>query len=380
MKRQALGKGLGSLIPGRDTLDALATEKGKAGAEREAQPPQMSAADIERASRKRTSHRAPAGEQTVRNRTAEDAGPPVVTSAEVDEGQVAHPVEAEPASRALGHETAAMDDASTQVVIGASSPSLQWVDIDRIRPNPQQPRRHFPEAEIEELAASIRSSGILQPVIVRRVDGGYGLVAGERRWRAAQRVGLHRIPALIREIPDERLIEVALIENLQRQDLNPIEEAEAYSALVEEHGLTQADVAERVGKQRTTVANSLRLLGLPPKVKDMVRGGVLSMGHARALLSLPGPRAQELGADIVSKRALSVRETESWVSRHTEDPVPRPEPTPRDPNVRAAEEGLQRRLGTRVKILQGRGGKGRILVEFFSPAELDRLYERLIKA
>jgi ParB family chromosome partitioning protein len=258
--------------------------------------------------------------------------------------------------------------------------SLQWIDVDRIRPNPLQPRKQFPEEELQELAASIRSSGILQPVIVRRIEGGYGLVAGERRWRAAQRAGLLKVPALIRDVPENRLLEVALVENIQRQDLNPIEEARAYRALTEDLGLSQVEVAERVGRQRSTISNSLRLLALSPRVQDQVEAGALSMGHARALVSLPGPRAQELGAEVIIKRGMSVREAEAWVTRHTDEPAPSRAGVRRDPNVGAAEEALQRLLGTRVRIVPGKGEKGRILIDYYSAAELDRLYERLAKA
>jgi ParB family chromosome partitioning protein len=345
MKRQALGKGLSSLIPDKTGLTTLNPQP--AGAPRggeEAMPP-MSAADIEKALKRQ--------------------GSSIEMSAADMAGALA------PAVPAVAPAPAA----------AAGSSALQWVDIDRIKPNPAQPRKNFQEDELEELAASIRSSGILQPVIVRRIEGGFGLVAGERRWRAAQRAGLHKIPALIREIPEDRLIEVALIENIQRQNLNPIEEARAFSTLIEDLALTQAEVAERVGRQRSTIANSLRLLALSPKVQALVEAGTLSAGHARTLASLPGHRAQELGAEIFVKRGFSVREAEAWASKHTGEEEPR-EVTPRkvDPNVRAAEEGLQKHLGTRVRIVQGRGRRGRIQIEYFSPEELDRIYDRLIKA
>ena len=263
-----------------------------------------------------------------------------------------------------------------------SSPAgaLVWLDIDRIHPNPLQPRKRFPADQIEELTSSIRSSGILQPIIVRKLDEGYGIVAGERRWRAAQRAGLHKIPALVREVTDEGLLEIALVENLQRQDLNPIEEARAYASLIEDFGLTQAEIAERVGRERSTVANSLRLLGLPEKVRGSIESGALTMGHARALLGLPGPRAQELGAEVVIGRGLSVRETEAWVTRHTEEPAPKGPHPARDPHIGSAEQTLQRHLGTRVRILEGPGKKGKIVLEYYSAAELDRLYERLSRA
>jgi ParB family chromosome partitioning protein len=287
------------------------------------------------------------------------------------------------ASRESSEGLAAIDDSLMSVGTEATSPqhatNLLWIDVDRLRPNRFQPRKRFAEGELEELAASIQSTGILQPIIIRRLGEGYELVAGERRWRAAQRAGLLRIPALVREIPDDRLLETALIENIQRQELNPIEEGRAYATLMETLGLTQSEVAERVGRERSSIANYLRLLALSPSVQTLVEEGKLSMGHARALAGLPSHRAQNLAAEITTKRGLSVRQTETWVRHHTEEPKA-PNSKPRiDPNVVAAEEGLQRRLGTKVRIIASRGEKGRILIEYYSAAELDRLYEHLTR-
>ena len=390
MKRQALGKGLSSLIPDKAELARLTPPRADSPGGGEGANPQMSAADIEKMAKHQgkpiemsAADMAGAAIPSTRAHGAGGGPSPALDAASALRGApAARPSTRSAAAPAAVGAPGALPEATTATVATASGgSSLQWIDIDRIKPNPLQPRKQFPEEEIEELTASIRSSGILQPVIVRRIEGGYGLVAGERRWRAAQRAGLHKIPALIREIPEDRLIEVALIENIQRQNLNPIEEATAFSALIEDHGLTQAEVGERVGRQRSTIANSLRLLALPTKVQQLVAAGTLSAGHARALASLPGHRAQELGAEIFVERGFSVRDAESWASKHTgEVEEPRAAaPKKVAPNVRSAEENLQKHLGTRVRIIPGRGHRGRILIEYFSPEELDRLYERLVR-
>ncbi len=257
------------------------------------------------------------------------------------------------------------------------------VDIDRIRPNPRQPRRDFDEVALEELARSLKADGLLQPVIVRPADDGrFELVAGERRWRAAQRAGLLKIPAIVRDVPDERLLELALIENLQREELNAIEEAQAYRVLIEDLKLTQQEVADRVGKQRSTVANALRLLQLAPKVQAMVRDRSLSMGHARAIASLASAGEQLAIAERTVKQGLSVRQVETLVARAAQSKSATSagaDATARDPNVDAAEEKLQRALGTKVRIHQGAKG-GRIEVFAFSQEELERVYELLLSA
>ncbi len=256
---------------------------------------------------------------------------------------------------------------------------IEEISVDSITPNPHQPRQNISEEQLDELAASIRSSGILQPILVRPWGEGYQVVAGERRWRAAQKAGLERIPAIIRPVADERLLEVALVENIQRQELNPIEEARAYISLQRETGVTQAEVADRVGRQRSTVANIVRLLNLPMKVQRKVEAGSLSMGHARALLGLLDPKTQESISEIIETKGLSVRQTEEIVRRNTA-PAPATLLTrPQDPNVVAAEEELSRRLSTKVRILQKSSGKGRLLIEFYSHEELDRIYEKVMK-
>ncbi|MFO7302020.1 MAG: ParB/RepB/Spo0J family partition protein [Acidobacteriota bacterium] len=258
----------------------------------------------------------------------------------------------------------------------AAGPPLE-LDIDRLVPNPRQPRTHIEDQALEELAQSIRANGVIQPVVVRPQGDRYEIVAGERRWRAAQRAGLLKVPVVVREVDDDRLLQVALIENIQREDLNPIEEALAYRRLVDELQLSQEEVAAAVGKDRATVANYLRLLRLPPEVRAEVGAGTLSMGHARALLALPDEAAQRRVAREVIARALSVRETEAIVRKET-TPTPAVERPGNDPNTRAAEDQLKLALGTRVRIVRRRRG-GRIEIDFTSEAELQRLFEHLVE-
>jgi ParB family transcriptional regulator, chromosome partitioning protein len=249
------------------------------------------------------------------------------------------------------------------------------VDSDLLRPNPHQPRTTMDEAKIEELARSIRSNGIIQPIVVRKADSGYEIVAGERRWRASQRAGLLKVPVVVRDIPDERLLAVALIENIQREDLNPIEEAVAYRRLADEYRLTQDAIADAVGKDRSSVANYLRLLKLPQEVRANVASSALSMGHARAILGLPDEASQLRVSREVVARSLSVRETEGMVKKAVEKPARKPAEE-KDVHTRAAEEKLRFVLGTRVRIARKRKG-GTIEIDFTSEAELQRLYESL---
>lgn len=250
------------------------------------------------------------------------------------------------------------------------------VDIDQLRPNPFQPRVHMDDARIEELARSIRSHGVIQPIVVRRTTGdGYEIVAGERRWRASQRAGLLKVPVVVREIPDDRLLAAALIENIQREDLNPIEEAQAYRRLADDLSLTQEQIAEAVGKDRSSIANYVRLLRLPQEVRDNVAAGTLSMGHARAILGMPDEGAQLRVAREVVSRNLSVRETEALVARSGQPAPARAEPA-KDVHTRAAEDRLRFALGARTRIVR-KGSGGRIEVEFSSENELQRLFEYL---
>lgn len=252
------------------------------------------------------------------------------------------------------------------------------VDIDLLRPNRFQPRTVMDDARIDELSRSIKSQGVIQPIVVRKADSGYEIVAGERRWRASQRAGLLKVPVVVRDIPEDRLLAVALIENIQREDLNPIEEAQAYRRLVDEYSLTQDQISDAVGKDRSTVANTMRLLKLPREVRENVGAGSLSMGHARALLSLPDEAAQlRVSREVVSKN-LSVRETEGMVKKAVDPAKPREE-QPKDVHTRAAEEKLRFALGTRVRIVR-KGKAGRIEVDFSSEEELQRLYELLTES
>jgi ParB family chromosome partitioning protein len=251
----------------------------------------------------------------------------------------------------------------------------QEVDTDLLRPNPFQPRTVIDEGKIDELARSIRSHGVIQPIVVRKAGTAYEIVAGERRWRASQRAGLLKVPVVVRDTPDDQLLAAALIENIQRENLNPMEEAHAYRRLADELQLTQEQIAEAVGKDRSSVANTLRLLKLPHEMRENVSSGALTMGHARALLALPDEAAQiRLGRDVVA-RQLSVRETEVLVKKALEPAAERAEPS-KDVHTRAAEEKLRFSLGTRVRIVRkGKGGK--IEVDFGSEEELQRLYEQL---
>jgi ParB family chromosome partitioning protein len=249
------------------------------------------------------------------------------------------------------------------------------VDSDLLRPNPLQPRTTMDEGRIEELAQSIRANGIIQPIVVRKVEGGYEIVAGERRWRASQRAGLLKVPVVVRDVPDERLLAVALIENIQREDLNPIEEAHAYRRLADEYQLTQEQIADAVGKDRSSIANYVRLLKLPQEVRASVGAGVLSMGHARAILGLPDQGAQLRVARDVLARSLSVRETEALVKKASE-PAPVKAPVEKDVHTRAAEERMRFALGTRVRIIRKRKG-GQIEIDFGSEDELQRIFEIL---
>ena len=254
------------------------------------------------------------------------------------------------------------------------------VDIDLLAPNEQQPRLSMDDAKLEGLAHSIKSNGIIQPILVRRTGSTYRIIAGERRWRAAQRAGLHRVPVIVRDVGegDKQLLELALIENLQREGLNPVDEALAYQKLSDDFSLTQDQIAAAVGKDRSSVANFMRLLKLPEEVRGDLASGSLSTGHARALLALADGAAQRQAAREVISRRLSVRETEALVKklaspRQGSSVSPAGE-APRDVHTRAAEDRLRFALGTKARIIR-RGTAGRIEIDFSSEDELNRIFE-----
>jgi ParB family chromosome partitioning protein len=255
------------------------------------------------------------------------------------------------------------------------------VDIDLLAPNERQPRLNMDDAKLDELAASIKSNGIIQPILVRRTGNTYRIIAGERRWRAAQRAGLQRVPVVVRDVADgdKQLLELALIENLQREGLNPIDEALAYQRLSDDFSLTQDQIAAAVGKDRSSVANFMRLLKLPEEVRGDLASGALSTGHARALLALADAAAQRHGAREVISRRLSVRETEALVKKLATPKTPvatKAAASPNDVHTRAAEDRMRFALGTKVRIVR-KGSGGRIEIDFGSETELNRIFEHL---
>jgi ParB family chromosome partitioning protein len=266
---------------------------------------------------------------------------------------------------------------AAQVVSIVPGRTLLMLPVEAVERNPKQPRKRFEEAKLEELAASIREHGIVEPILVRKDGGRYRILAGERRWRAAQRAGLKEVPAVVREASDRQAFELALVENLQREDLNAIEEAEAYEVLVEEHGLTQEQVAERVGKERSTVANALRLLKLPADVRDLVRDGRLDMGHARALLGLAGVEEIRKVAQKAVREGLSVRATEALVRLLSLKGRKKPPAAKETPAIRALAQRLQRRLGARVRVVPKSAVAGRLEVEYTSLDELDGILAKI---
>ena len=275
--------------------------------------------------------------------------------------------------------------ATTTAVSAAAAPAPvlapQRLRIDEIQPNPLQPRVVFQPERLEELAASIRANGIIQPIIVRRQGQGYQLVAGERRWRAARLAGLTEVPVVVQEIADPQLLEVALVENIQREDLNPMETAHAYDRLSRELGLSQEEIGQRTGKDRASVANMLRLLKLPKEVQVLLAEHRLAMGHARAVLGLDTAEQQIEIAEKAAAQGLSVRQVEALVQQMTSDRPKTGSGSKReqsqDPNVRAAVEELERILGTRVRIVELNEQRGRIEIEYYSQAELERLYQHM---
>jgi ParB family transcriptional regulator, chromosome partitioning protein len=265
----------------------------------------------------------------------------------------------------------------------AETPSLEsavtHLPVDRIEPNPLQPRSVFQADRLQELADSIKANGIIQPLVVRRRGDSFQLVAGERRWRAAKVAGLEEVPVVVQEIPDERLLEITLIENIQREDLNPIEIAQAFDRLARELKLNHEEIGKRTGKDRATITNMLRLLRLPQPIQQLLIDRRLSMGHARAILGLAGEDIQLQVAEKASAQGLSVRQVEHLIQRMTKTrETQAPDEVRQDPNVRAAVEELERVLGTRVRIVEKSEKRGRIEIEYYSPDELDRLYSQIV--
>ena len=255
----------------------------------------------------------------------------------------------------------------------------QQIDIDLIEPSPYQPRTRFREEALDELARSIKSSGIIQPLVVRPVGNRFQLIAGERRWRAAQRAGLGKVTAIIRQVPDELALEMTLVENIQREDLNPIEAARAFERLMDEFELTQDVVAERTGKDRTTVANAVRLLKLEPPIQEWIEEGKLSAGHGRALLAVLDPQLRMRYAQRASRGGLTVRQIEKLAARRARGQRPATE-VQMDANIRAAIEDLQRHLGTKVVLHQKTKVRpGQLIFEYYDDAQLMGLYDRLMK-
>jgi ParB family transcriptional regulator, chromosome partitioning protein len=286
--------------------------------------------------------------------------------------------------RPLGRGLAALLPPKVETPSDAQPATATTARIEMIAPNPLQPRIVFQPDRLEELAASIRAHGVIQPLIVRQIGATYQIIAGERRLRAAHMAGLKEVPVVVLEVADRQMLELALIENIQREDLNPIETAHAYDRLSREMGLSQEDIARQTGKDRASIANTLRLLKLPDEVQVLVAEHRLSMGHAKAILGLTSPDDQIQLAEKTAAQGLSVRQVEALVQQHV---APRDgaaggagrREQPGDPNVRAAVDELERALGTRVRIVESSAERGRIEIAYYSQAELDRLFRQLTR-
>jgi len=251
------------------------------------------------------------------------------------------------------------------------------VPLTAIQPNPNQPRAGIRDQDLVELAASIEAHGIIQPLIVAQEEGGYRLIAGERRWRAARMAGLSTVPVIVKDVAPQQMLELALVENLQREDLNPLEEAAAYHQLIEEFGMTHEEIARRVGKSRAAISNTLRLLKAAEPVQKALLEGKISEGHARALLALEQPQAQVAALKTVLRKNLSVRQTEELVRRLSTGAPARRQAAPVPPEVEALEARLRQALGTRVRLVPGKKG-GRLVIYYYSEEELEEIYERIV--
>jgi len=273
----------------------------------------------------------------------------------------------------LGSQTAA-------AVAPALSEGFLHVDIDLIDPSPYQPRTRFREEALDELSRSIQSSGIVQPLVVRKVANRYQLIAGERRWRAAQRASMHSVPVVLRDVPEELALEMTLVENLQREDLNPIEQAHAFQRLIDQFHLTQEQVAERTGKDRTTIANAVRLLKLESPIQELLEEGRLTAGHARALLAVDDSQTRLGLARRIAKGGMTVRQVERFASRGTRTRTVNAAAFAPDANTKAALEELQREYGTRVHMHARQSGKpGQLIFEYYDDSDLTRLYDQLMR-
>ncbi len=284
------------------------------------------------------------------------------------------------ARKALGRGLNALLGEETQK---SNFEELIEIDLDLIKPNSEQPRTSFEDDKLEELSQSIRANGIVQPIIVRKIDNYYQIVAGERRWRASQRANIGKIPAIIRDVSDDKLLELALIENIQREELNAIEEAKAYKNLSEKVGLTQETIAERVGKNRTVITTFLRLLKLPEDIQELIETGKISAGHGRALLMTDDIDSQRRIARNIMDSSLSVRETERAVKKTIKRSNPIPEKTfgdkKKNANIKAAETKLRRHFSTQVQITpDGNGLGGKIEIEYYGESDLDRIYQLIM--
>ena len=284
------------------------------------------------------------------------------------------------ARKALGRGLNALLGEETQK---SNFEELIEIDLDLIKPNSEQPRTSFEDDKLEELSQSIRANGIVQPIIVRKIDNHYQIVAGERRWRASQRANIGKIPAIIRDVSDDKLLELALIENIQREELNAIEEAKAYKNLSEKVGLTQETIAERVGKNRTVITTFLRLLKLPEDIQELIETGKISAGHGRALLMTDNIDSQRRIARNIMDSSLSVRETERAVKKTIKRSNPIPEKTfgdkKKNANIKAAETKLRRHFSTQVQIIpDGNGLGGKIEIEYYGESDLDRIYQLIM--
>ena len=259
-----------------------------------------------------------------------------------------------------------------------STPGVTEVDVDSIVPNPRQPRQAIDPQSLEDLAISIREQGVVQPLVVTEVEGGYQLLVGERRWRASKLAGLDAVPVVVRDVTPQQMLELALVENLQREDLNPLETASAYQQLVEEFAMTQQQVADKVGKNRVTVTNTLRLLKLPMEVKDALLQGQITEGHARAMLRLQSERAQLDVLKAVLKSGLNVRQTEELVRRMSKEPKPKTSVVERPPEEKALEDKFRQALGTKVSLTSG-GKGGKLVIYYYSEEELQAIYDLIVR-